>query len=469
VQKQEPFRRVAPLLLTALLMGVGGGFALATVLTLTRALAVPQGAWWEATAQAHGHLQLYGWAGLFVLGVSLHFLPRLRGTPLAHAGLVPWLLSILTGGLILRAISQPLLTINGVVIWRILLIVSGILECVAFLGCVLLLALTAMQGPRPTSRPAYWGVLPLLFGAFIAFSLAAIVNLINLIQAARGMGLVLTGGDTLNVTLGLFGFLVPMALAMSARSLPMYAGLEAFPRGVLWPIAFAYFGGLLLLCLGTVVTGLPVEVLNISSGLGMLLVSIVVLIFVGIFLSMMRRRGKLPQKVAQLSPAPEQLARAYTRQVKAEQTNYGPFVVLVASAYLWAILGSLLLLADGIAMLIGLGAPIAIDAIRHSFAIGFIALLICGIAPRMLPGFSGGHIVTPGLVRATLWLGNLAAILRVSSILLAPWLGHTVPQTASIHAYSLDSLLFGLSGPIGLALAICLTINLWPTLAVHNP
>jgi hypothetical protein len=57
--KQKPFTRVTPVLKTALLMGAGGGFVLATVLTLSHAFSIPLGARWEATAQAHGHLQLY--------------------------------------------------------------------------------------------------------------------------------------------------------------------------------------------------------------------------------------------------------------------------------------------------------------------------------------------------------------------------------------------------------------------------
>jgi uncharacterized protein involved in response to NO len=44
MHKQEPFTRVAPLLKTALLMGVGGGFLLATILTVTYALSIPLGA-----------------------------------------------------------------------------------------------------------------------------------------------------------------------------------------------------------------------------------------------------------------------------------------------------------------------------------------------------------------------------------------------------------------------------------------
>ncbi|HEV2473926.1 MAG TPA: hypothetical protein VGS41_14720, partial [Chthonomonadales bacterium] len=47
MRKQEPFLLVTPVLKTALLMGAGGGFLLATVLTLSRAFSVPLGAWWE--------------------------------------------------------------------------------------------------------------------------------------------------------------------------------------------------------------------------------------------------------------------------------------------------------------------------------------------------------------------------------------------------------------------------------------
>lgn len=457
MRKQEPFLLVTPILKTALLMGAGGGFLLATVLTLSRAFSVPLGAWWEALAQAHGHLQLYGWAGLFVLGVALHFLPRLRGAPLVGARLIPWLLGILIASLVLRAVSQPLLATNLGSVWRVGLVSSGILEMGAFVIVLSLLILTALRGPRPTTRPAYWSVFPFIAGAFCSFALASIVNLVNMAQAAQGSGLALDAGDTLNVTLGLFGFLVPMALAMSARSLPLYAGLDGFPRRVLWPLAGVYFVGLLLLCIGVDGGPGPSSWTGIITDLGMVLLGGVVLLFVGIFLSLIRRRGQLPERVAKLAPSPETLAQTYQQQVKKEQTHYGPFVGLVASAYLWAMLGALLLLVDGGSLLATGSELVAFDAVRHSFAIGFIALLICGIAPRMLPSFSGGKIVSPKLVSATLWLGNAAAVLRVGSLLFAPFFAGT-------QGFAIDTFLFSLSGPLGLALAICLAINLWPAL-----
>jgi uncharacterized protein involved in response to NO len=320
-----------------------------------------------------------------------------------------------------------------------------------------MLVLTALRGQRPSARPAYWSVLPFFAGVFCSLGLASIINLVNTILAMQGGGLIQTSGDALNVTLGLFGFLVPMALAMSARSLPMYAGLEGFPRGVLWPMAGAYFAGLLLLCISIDGGPLPPTWARIVNGAGMLIIGCVVLLFVGIFLSLIRKRGRLPERVAKLAPSPEALARNYQKQVKQEQANYGPFVGLVASAYMWAMLGALLLLIDAIGLLATSATPLAFDAIRHSFAVGFIALLICGIAPRMLPSFSGRHIASPHLVSATLWLGNAAALLRVGSVLLAPLL-------PGIQGNAIDSFLFSLSGPFGLALAICLAINLWPLL-----
>lgn len=460
---QASFKRTAPIIGVALLIGTCGGFVLATVLTLTAMLGVVTGPWWLAVAQAHGHLQLYGWAGLFVAGVSLHFLPRLRGNPLALPQLVPWIVGALVLGLLLRTLSQPLATLSSAILWRAGLIASGVLETAALLGMVSLLALTFAGGPPVIQRPAFRGVVPLVVGAYVSLGLASIVNLVNVFLAITNAGIVSSAFDDLNVTLGLFGFLVPMALAMSAQSLPMYAGLDAFPRKVLWPLASVYFTGLLLFCLGTLEGMQAGNFGDAVGGLGMLLAGVALLLFIGVFLSLMRKRGRLPKRIADLAPEPQTLARSYQTKVRKERGAFGPFVALIASAYLWAMLAGLLLVVDGGTLLVGGTLPFALDAIRHSLAVGFITLLICGIAPRMITGFSGGHIVSPRLVAATLWLGNLAALLRVGSILLAAPLGAITIVNISLYA-----LLFGLSGPVGLALVICLICNLWPALRVDR-
>lgn len=452
--RQEAFATVEPLPRAALLIGACGGFVLAAILTVTLLLGVNTGLWWYALVQAHGHLQLYGWAGLFVLGVAFHFLPRLRGAGLAHPRFVPWLLGTLVAGIVLRATCQSLVTINGAGLWRAGLLASGLLEAAAIGLVLVILVTTATRGPALVSRPAAWSILPFLIGAFASLGVAALANLINTVAAAgSATGLVPGAGDTVNVTLGLFGFLVPMALAMSARALPLYAGLDAFPKRLLWPLAFTYFGGLLLAAGGALSTQ------DQLSGAGLALMGAVLCVFVGAFLRLMRRRGRIPARVAELAAQPESLASSYRSKVASERGGYGPFVALVASAYMWAVLGGVLLILDGVALALGADLPVPLDAARHSLALGFIALLICGVAPRMLPGFSGGHIRSAALVSATLWLGNGAALLRVGSLLIAPALG-----ALGNVGTALDAAAFGISGQVGLALAICLAVNLWPAL-----
>jgi uncharacterized protein involved in response to NO len=445
-RQQVPFARTAPVFRAALLLGASGGFLLACVLTVTSVSGIMPGSWWDALAQAHGDLQVFGWAGLFVVGVSLYFLPRLRGAPLVAAWPIGWIIGLEAGALCLRAIVQPLLAVTGQRIFWFFLVGSGILQCLALSGIVLLLVLTFLQGPALAKRPAFGSTLPLIACSLGCLGLAGIVNLVNLCQT---QAIVPVMGDQLFVTLGVFGFLLPMALGMSARSLPMYAGLDTFPSWQLLSLAFVYIAGLLLFCAGILVNWQAIE------GAGMILLGGVSICFVLIFLRTMRTRGELPHNVKRLAPEPERVALAYRTRVAHERSTYGPFVALVASAYLWAVLSGILLLINGLAGLLGWSEPFAEDAIRHGLTVGFISLLICGLAPRMLPGFSGGAIRSAKLVSATLWLGNFAALFRVGSLL--------VPLLM-IGNLNLSQIAFGCSGILGLALAICLAVNLWPAL-----
>jgi hypothetical protein len=40
--------------------------------------------------------------------------------------------------------------------------------------------------------------------------------------------------------------------------------------------------------------------------------------------------------------------------------------------------------------------------------------------------------------------------------------------TRGAGGLALSTIAFGLSGPVGLALAICLAVNLWPALRLHQ-
>jgi hypothetical protein len=381
----------------------------------------------------------------------------LRGSPLAGARWAPLIAVALVVGLALRAVAQPLLAAGGWSGWRVAYALSGWVELAALGGATWMLAVTFARGPALATRRAFTGVLPLLAVSSASLCLAALVNVVNVMAPGGVPGLITGPGDDLNVTLGLFGFLVPLALAMSAQALPLYAGLTAFPRSVLWSVTAAYAAGLVLWCASR--PGAGAAWAPVAQGIGLVLLGGALLAFLGVCGRMMRTRGKIPQRVAALAPRPEHLAQAYSRQVAEHRGAYGPFVAIIGSAYAWAGIGALFLVGDGVVQLLGGGQPIPPDAARHAFTMGFIALLIAGIAPRMLPGFSHGRIRSAGYVTATLWLGNAAALLRVGGVLLLEGGG---------GENALGMALFGLSGPLGLAFAACLAINLWPAIFPPN-
>ena len=69
-------RAYRPFIAASLLIGIFGGFALALVLSIDAAEGFSLGTRWFAVAQAHGHLQLIGFAGLFIAGMALRLAPR---------------------------------------------------------------------------------------------------------------------------------------------------------------------------------------------------------------------------------------------------------------------------------------------------------------------------------------------------------------------------------------------------------
>ncbi|HEU5201077.1 MAG TPA: hypothetical protein VFU32_15680 [Ktedonobacterales bacterium] len=459
---QEPFARARPWLVASCALGLGAGFVLASVLSVTQALALPLGIWWPALVQAHGHMQLFGWAGLLVIGVALHFLPRLRGSPLAYPGLASWPLAFLAGGLALRVISQPLLALGAAnaSLWRLLLACAGLAE---FLGasCIVgLLCLTLARGPSLASRPALLAFLPYALVGLLCFWLALALN------AAAGFWLLQTGqallpgtADTLTTQLGLFGFLVPLALGMAVRVLPLYLGLRPLPARVLWPIFSVYVIGLALSLLALWISGGALAGF-FQSGAALLMGSALLtfILFQGMLLRQRQARLMVPAVQTQRVSLP---ARPYSAAQGNDRAAFGPFAWLIRSAFGWLALSALALLVNGATQLAGGFSPISADAIRHATTVGFVMLLIFGVAQRMLPGFAGGKLRSPQLVTATLWLGSAAAFLRVFPVLVSSWIsalglpGWVVPLLRGA---------FGCSGPLALGALLCFTFNLWSIL-----
>lgn len=89
-------------------MALGAGFSIAGHLSFILGFSFSPGPGFTSFVQTHGHVQLVGWAGLLIIGISMHVMPRMAGVPLARPQWRSWILWFITWGLGLRVVGHAL-------------------------------------------------------------------------------------------------------------------------------------------------------------------------------------------------------------------------------------------------------------------------------------------------------------------------------------------------------------------------
>jgi hypothetical protein len=198
--------------------------------------------------------------------------------------------------------------------------------------------------------------------------------------------------------------------------------------------------------------------LSMLTGIGSVLEGGALLVFIWEFDVLLRR--KQPWITSRTPPPPGYVeTRKPTRKHYPDYGEFGRFELLIISAYAWLAFASIVAVLNGVAILAGIPALSTVaagtptlnpDIERHAMTLGFITLLIFGMAARMLPGFSGKpRVASTRLVMATFWLGNTATVFRIAPLLAPDLMGANVA--------------LGVSGTIGWLAVACLAINLWRT------
>src|SRR3972149_1882134 len=91
----------------ALATAVFAGFAIGAHLAFIIGFDFSLGRGFAGLVQTHGHVQLVGWAGLFMIGISLHIIPRLASVPIANPRWIPRILWLMAGGGLLCMLCPP--------------------------------------------------------------------------------------------------------------------------------------------------------------------------------------------------------------------------------------------------------------------------------------------------------------------------------------------------------------------------
>lgn len=445
--------------LASLFIALTVGFGYAAFLAILIGFQFSMGAWWVAMLQAHGHAQLLGWIGLFIIGVSLYFLPRLAGTPLRYPRFPAWILRFLVTGILLRAVSQPLLAagaegpIHDCLRWA--LGVAALLETTGVFCYVALLVVT-LRGAAP-DRPALHTVRIFMVIAIAGWGLYSLLSGALAVHASVGDNPLLhIAWNRFGIELFIGFVILPTAMAFSVRTFPLYLRLPA----VRWPVA--RYGQVYLLAL--VLIHVPVlahlagtsfaSTLAHLSPIGKVLRGGILLLF--IWKLDILFRWYPPWTVNRIGePGPD---RRPTRRGLPDYGEFGRFERLLYAAFVFLALAAAAELLDGALALFRLPSPFDPDALRHTHLAGFMTLLLLGMAPRMVPGFLHKRgVAVPGLVVATFYLATTAAVCRIAPLLLAEILDR-VPYGLPVSMTA-----FGLSGMLGWVAAAVLACNLWLT------
>jgi len=430
-----------------------GGFGIAGHLSFVLGFGYPLGPSYPALVQAHGHAQLVGWVGMFVMGTSLYFIPRLASVPLRHPQWIPVIPWLMGAGLLLRVLGQAVVpALDRAAPLRWMLPAGSLLEAAGILLYLALLLGTLPGTGGMASQRAFGAVRP-YFGMMVAgWLLYAAATLGSSLEAGLRGGVLLSAAwNDLAVRAFVALVVLPVALAHSVRVLPMFLALSA----AFWPVragAYAYLisAGLVLVPEALAMRGLEVEPLRRIAGLG-LAGRGAVLLWVTWKLDVLTRRRPVERPARFLFTGPD---RAPTRPGLPDFGEFGRFERLVYSAYVWLVLAALFGMLNGWAMVQGLPLAVGEGVVRHIYLLGFITQLICGVSVRTLPGFLGKRAVAcPSLVAPMFWLVNAATVLRVVPLILPSAAKDLTPAVGQMARVG-----FGLSGVVALAAVILLAI-----------
>lgn len=349
--------------------------------------------------QAHGHAQIFGWIGTFILGIGFYSIPKLRR-------LNSFVLSAVWSSWALWTIGVTLRWLTSVYQWewRALLPLSAALELAAFA-----IFFRTVSGHRPQesgkAKLEVW-VFVVIAGS-VGLLLTLLVNFgVTLFLAVRGTSAEIPADfDQRFLVLQTWGFLVPFVWGFSAKWLPVFLGLR--------PVR----GRFLLLAVALNSAGVLVAFAGSMMAASLLLI-------LGLITAVYSLR---------LLETP-----AHPAKVKGVHTSFPVFVRL---AYVWALVAaSLGIWAASVQNPRGIWG-----ASRHALTVGFLAMMVFAIGQRVLPAFSGMRLLfSTKLMLVASMLLAIGCLLRVSSeifayqgLMLSAWAWLSVSAVTEMTAVTL--------------------------------
>ena len=341
---------------------------------------------------AHGHAQIYGWVGLFIMGFAYQAFPRIWHTTLAAPRLAALAFGLMAVGLIIRTIGMTFPNAGALALWGAL--GGAALEALAivlFIGQVL----ATFRKSNHKLEPYVGFVLMALFW-FVAMAGLDVWHTYKTMTATTRQDLlwyVATYQAPLR-DLQIHGLAMFMILGVSLRMLPPLFGLPKVSDRrawhALWVLSVAVLGQTLLF--------IAYRFSGNHALAGLLMVPWLML---AIGVAMLVWPWKLWR------PFPEG-----DRSAKFVRVAYGWLAVSLVMLLLLPVYQ----MASQIPF-----SHAYYGAIRHAITVGFISLMIMGFAAKVVPTLNGLDTRKLSALWGPFVLINVGCFLRVSLQTLTDW------------------------------------------------
>jgi hypothetical protein len=322
-----------------------------------------------AWMQGHGHAQVFGWIGSFVLGIGFYSQPARDRNVIS---LPITCLALWTSGVMMRWIANVYSWQ-----WQALYVISASFELIAVL--LFLAAASRHKRPEQQGKKAameLWMVSVLLGTAGLTASI--VFNFIECLRLAfNGSGQAFPYAlDQRFLLLVAWGFIVPTVWGFSARWLPTFLALPRPDKRILTVVLVVNVAGIIFGSIGLF------EIAAILIACGSVAIAFALHLF------------EKPHGTAKT------------------QGIHSSFPAFVRLTYVWLAIAGMMSVwaafADAHGGIWG--------ASRHALTVGFAATMVFAIGPRILPHFGGVYaIFSKRLMFASLFVLQIGCTLRVLS------------------------------------------------------
>ena len=324
--------------------------------------------------QAHGHAQIFGWIGTFILGIGFYSIPKMlrKGSFTLLLVWTSW--GLWTSGVTLRWVASVYQWQ-----WRALLPLSAIFEIAAF---VIFFSTVFRHCPQESGKQRLEEWVWVVIAGSTGLMLVLLINVgMTLYLAVSNPSPAVPASlDQRLLVLQTWGFLVPFVWGFSAKWLPIFLGSRSIRKQALFMAVAANSAGVLTALAG-----------QAGAAAFLLLAGVVTAVYA-------LRLFEPPQRPAKIKGI------------------HASFPVFVRLAYVWAIIAaSLGIWAAWVENSQGIWG-----ASRHALTVGFLATMVFSIGQRVLPAFSGMRLLfSTKLMFLALLLLTVGCLVRVSSEILA--------------------------------------------------